>query len=737
MAQFVDFACLPDRDGAWHLGTVRRLLREVAGAPTQRKLTAWLRQVKIYDRTFIGQLVRLVDLKVAARVTLGPFGQELVEALAESEKLEKAAAAAEPDSRPRAGRAVAPDPTEEDFPTGEVTIEDLARRTAGRPRDGEEGEGGAGRKAAAQPETTVKDPFKEALFDRFVELNGYLVRFIFCEVADGFLAPSEMVKRLGSSIYRGERPQLLPFQSWLKWMEWLGYVRGVGFRQRLTARGIEAWKYLKEIPEEELLEGGGSPLEAFALDPASSLETPAPEAVAESPPPTAAASARPAATPGPGRVPEAEADDEGEEAADGPPPARLPTQPAAAPSERRDEELADEEGLDLPPEAEAPEGEGGGTEAADEGPAGAEEDEEAGVADEILAALRGEAPAAADATADAAGANGGARADEPGDGAGGAPAVAEEAEEEAEEQADGEGEEEEGAEEGGEEEGEDEESPRPTAPAPPIAPAASVAAGDFSARMRALAAEAAAIPERVRGREPAAPAPATAARGAPAPAPASARAPAPAPPAAPPPPAAPAPPPPAPATPVPAPAPATARAPRAPAPAPAGSPGDAVAALWECAPDRRPCAAPDFGFKVEHYDKGGDAKPLFLFKLAALALLLEAPGSFAAKATLFRELARTRAFEGLFLHGWPLEQALEKLGLLRPDRDWTAVEERLAHLPRLRRGLKDGGEALVARLEGTATPERAAALRGEVLGNSLGAGIYWLEREMRRLGLWR
>lgn len=191
MSQFRDFVTLSSCDRRTHIELVHKLLKQAQTKPSQRRFAMWLREKKIYDRSFVQFMSRLLDIKVGKQVVLGEFGEELAAEL------------------------------------GPVADE-------------------------------LSDTFRALLFDRFVELNGYLVQFVLCEIADGFLAPAEVVKRTTGSAYCGDAPAFQPLQEWLKWMEWLGYMQTVGFRQKLTEDGIGAWHSLKDVPAEELLGGAGA-----------------------------------------------------------------------------------------------------------------------------------------------------------------------------------------------------------------------------------------------------------------------------------------------------------------------------------------------------------------------------------------------------------------------------------------------------------------------------------------------
>ncbi|RME74059.1 MAG: hypothetical protein D6776_05935, partial [Planctomycetota bacterium] len=200
--QLTDYQRLAGKDRRWHLELCARMLQQAAATPSQRRFATWLRKQKVSDRGFLQFLLRLLDIHVGPQVRLGEAGRELLEA---------------------AGGA---------------------------------GAGGAPPPGAPLP--SENDAFIEALYDRFVELNGYLVQFVFNELGEDFLAPGEMYRRIGSSAYAGERPGIGAFETWLQWLEWLGYLRTVGFRKQLTEKGREAWGQIRDVPVEELLGGAGT-----------------------------------------------------------------------------------------------------------------------------------------------------------------------------------------------------------------------------------------------------------------------------------------------------------------------------------------------------------------------------------------------------------------------------------------------------------------------------------------------
>jgi hypothetical protein len=503
-----------------------------------------------------------------------------------------------------------------------------------------------------EPPPLLKDPFKEALFDRFVELNGYLARFVFVEIGEGFLALNEVTQRVLSSLYRGSRPLSASLQAWFKWMEFLGYLKLVGFRHKLSEVGLEALSYLKEIPEEELVEKGA--LAALPLDDSAPADT------------------RKFLT--------------AEELGAGPntePPAAAPVgagvsaaPPASAEEAGSDEEDAPDFGPDAPPPVLDDEEGGAASPPLSRGSAAQKSDEveeEEEISEEEEEAIRelfGEVhrpPPKPQAAASAAPQNEGVSPASPAEGEARGPGVA----------------------------------PAPRKPFPEAVEGPPPGKPEAPAPL----AHAAALAEKTVAAEAPAEEAAQAAAAA-----------------------------------------APARAPAAPAGEmdrlfsppllPAGGAGlsvsraervDILAAHWEVAPGRRPLSAADLGLTTE---RARGRRALALFYLLAAAILLEAEAPFALKMATLRDLGGL--VENVFERDWSLERVLEALGLLDGPREIGPVEERLLHLPRLKRALskKDALAAL-----DRAVDERTEALR-RLSGYAVAGGAYWVEREMRRLGLW-
>ncbi|MCO5171442.1 MAG: hypothetical protein M9894_34510 [Planctomycetes bacterium] len=590
MPQRIDYPTVPGKRWEWHYVLLKEWLRTVQPGLGERKYAKWLRTRKVFERRFIGYGEQLLGLERQGReVVLGEVGEELVEALDAAEAAAEKAQAAALERGP--GRDM-PRPG----PTGR-TARPPARRGGGDEDDGlpDGVDGGGDAAPALGPPTPETDPFLRALLERFTELNPYLSMFALREIADGFLAPTELMRRIGSASFEGARPNMQQLEGWITWLEWLGGLRKVGFRHKAGAAAREIAAYLVEMPLEELLAGDDEPDEAPAgggdADEEAAEEAPAPSAAARRPAPV----------------------DEDEDEDDG----------AGGPDGDDDDEF-DDEGLDLPPSAEAaPDAEAYWRR------------EPAGGGSTLGALTRG--LAALDL---------------------GQPETETEAETEAEAEAETETE--------TEAEAPETEADRVSAPVTRPVPAASP--GPAAAPV-ALAPP----PAAVRAAPPSRPAGTSASTSAPPVAPAPTTAPTTAPPApmsapslSPRPVAAPALPPPG-ARPV---APVGAQALRA----------EAVrqALDWWLDEPPGPSLAQAAGIRVGAHPSG---KPVGLFKLLALAGLLEA-GTVDEALALFRAI--DAALEAHVAEGAPLEQVLEAAWAHGAP---PALEERLVHLPRWRRAL--------------------------------------------------
>ncbi len=332
MAQLVDFVAASDKPKDWHLYFLRELLLHVADEkPTDRRYQKWLRERKVFDRKLIAFCERLTGIQREHEKppALSEVGLDLRESIEKAKKkAEEEAEAARKALQKKPGRD-APPPGRRAAPVAANPDDELDEEKAFAEKTPEVG--------------AADDLFHQALLERLFELNGYLSKFVFRELADDFLAISELYRRMGTSAYAGRRPSLPQFETWVKWQEWLGGMQKVGFRHRGTPRGKEHGKFYKEVPDAELLAPSKEDELLIELAPA----------------PTAAAAEPVAATPllvpnaptGRRTLESSEDDDEGssggdDEGEDG------------DDEEGKDEDregLAEEEGLELPPETAPPE----------------------------------------------------------------------------------------------------------------------------------------------------------------------------------------------------------------------------------------------------------------------------------------------------------------------------------------------------------------------------------------------
>ncbi len=325
MPQVIEYYAIAGKRWEWHLVLWKEWLREVEGGTSDRKYTKWLRTRKVFDRAFIELSERLlgIDHPRKARPRLNEVGEELLEELAKSEKKaqdaqQRALERGPGRDMPRPAAAAAPPPR---------------RRGAPPPPVAEEPEA-----PAYEPPSAENDPFLRALLERFTELNPYLTMFVLKQIGEDFLSPAEVYRRVGTADFEGTRPAMPHFTQWLTWMEWLGGLKKVGFRYKATPPGAEIGAYLRELPLEELLEADEDD------EPAPGEEDgEAPSATAT---PAAAAPAEAGDVAGEeGDEPdddEQEEDDEEEDEDD----------ERAFEGGDLDEDDLEDEGLDLPPEAE-------------------------------------------------------------------------------------------------------------------------------------------------------------------------------------------------------------------------------------------------------------------------------------------------------------------------------------------------------------------------------------------------
>lgn len=299
MPQILDYPSIAGKTWEWHLELLESWLKEVQAGTSERRLGKWLRARRVFERAFIEHAQRLLGVVRGAgpNLELDEVGLELAEELARAAQArEERRASVMAQARGHSRRA-----------PGAVDAEAVSE--------------------AFKAPTAGDDPFVKALLERFAELNPYLCRFALKEVGDDFLAPTELFRRMGTADFAGRRPSMPQFQGWLTWMEWMGGLRKVGFRHKATPAGVELFAWLKELPVEELLAAEPEP-----EPPASPAATP-PAAGASGP----GSPALVARAPGQRRV--ADDGDGGEDGDD------------AEEVGQDDELLAEEEGLDLPPEA--------------------------------------------------------------------------------------------------------------------------------------------------------------------------------------------------------------------------------------------------------------------------------------------------------------------------------------------------------------------------------------------------
>jgi hypothetical protein len=222
----------------WHQTLLKEWLQTVDKGISERKYAKWLRTRKVFDRGFVkfACLLLGIEQKGKQAPVLNDVGKELVEELGRAEvvaaeklvKLEAAALKGVPRSR----SALPPPPGGEPEPAAAPNAFDADD---------------------FKPATADDDPFLKALLERFTELNSYLTMFVFKEIGDGFLAPPEAFRRIGTNDFLGKRPSMPDFEAWVGWMEWLGGLNKVGFRHKFTQAGLDVGAYLIELPAEELL----------------------------------------------------------------------------------------------------------------------------------------------------------------------------------------------------------------------------------------------------------------------------------------------------------------------------------------------------------------------------------------------------------------------------------------------------------------------------------------------------
>ncbi|MHC4389848.1 MAG: hypothetical protein ACYS22_00860 [Planctomycetota bacterium] len=623
MADLPEFQVVKGKDARFHLGICRKLVSHVGTTkPTQRKFATWLREVGINERSFLQFLVKLLDIKVGKKVVLGDAGEELFDATRQAAK--------------------------------------PVRQTI------------AGPGQTAPPPPPAEDPFKKAIFDRFVELGGYLCKHVFSDMAEagGFLSEGEMWQRVQRSGFLGARPTNASFRSWVEWMKFLDCFKPIGFRLKLTEDvGGAAYRYLTELDDDDLIGGHGAlgMLAGLGDDEDEADEDPVAAAVKTKGYVTA------------------------EELGTADAAAPVPVLPVVAPSATGmgfDDDEDEFDDADFGPQHAAPEvdpslsaefgvaHEAVGVLPARALPPASKEDENAPLSedeedairelfgDEAVDEIRPPEGIGSDALSDTLGKLTQDMAELEGE--------FDELETEAavlEEPGTKKPEPEEAT---AEVEAETEPDPEPEAPAPVPVPAAAAPA------------------VRSKKRRPAAPVKER-------PAVASPRA---------------------------------AIPDSFPGMGAVVSVGALLASSWEHQDGRCPIGAQDLGLSREELKPG--TGPFFLFRLAIAALVFDASGTAAEKLGFLDRLSEARVLENVFFLDWTVDRVLEELKLADPKRPLPPFAERLIQLPRLRRALVD--QDPLPSLAGL-DPERRAAALDRALGRALGAASPWVEREAARLGL--
>ncbi len=215
--QYLGFILMDGWSNDRYLDFLRDYLKFLQASPTKRKYQKWLRMKKIFNRDAIDFFNLLIGAKIGRKIKFSEFGQELLE------EIDKIKSDAELDYGP--------------------TMTEDGRRILAIDAE-------TVNKARSQGE----NDFSGLLVDRFIELNGYLAKFVFTNLEDGYLAENELMKRIQSSIFHGARPNLTQLKVWVRWMQILGVMTLVGFRLKLTEQGMETYEYVKGIPDEELLD---------------------------------------------------------------------------------------------------------------------------------------------------------------------------------------------------------------------------------------------------------------------------------------------------------------------------------------------------------------------------------------------------------------------------------------------------------------------------------------------------
>jgi len=122
-------------------------------------------------------------------------------------------------------------------------------------------------------------------------------------------------------------------------------------------------------------------------------------------------------------------------------------------------------------------------------------------------------------------------------------------------------------------------------------------------------------------------------------------------------------------------------------------------------------------------------KPVGLFRLLTLATLLEADAPAAEARALFRSLDESGALEAMATGEGGLDGVLEAAAAAGAA---PGLAERLVHLARYRRGLEAADLVTLRVADARAL---ARALRDQVTGATLGAGLLLVLQELRAAGI--
>lgn len=102
------------------------------------------------------------------------------------------------------------------------------------------------------------EEIRDKLYDRLASENVLLVKYVLeaLDVEGGGRLHSvhELYRMITSYVYPGEYITLTNFQAWMDWMASTGYIKLVGIRWALSAKGQKAVSELKLMDVEEILE---------------------------------------------------------------------------------------------------------------------------------------------------------------------------------------------------------------------------------------------------------------------------------------------------------------------------------------------------------------------------------------------------------------------------------------------------------------------------------------------------